>query len=108
MNSKEHAKFTGERATIRAKAGAPFSCYDDYITGFTLDLLPGKRIVQAWRSRDWPEGHFSIVTFSLSAKPGGNTQLHFTQIGVPAGDYAKKNVGWRTHYWQPLNAYLKK
>ena len=73
MNGKNHSQFTG----------AAFSCYGGYITGITLKLKPDKHIVQAWRSRDWPEGHYSIVTFALAKKSGGNTQLHFTQVGVP-------------------------
>ncbi len=107
MNEKKHSQFTGERAKVRAKAGAPFSCYDGYITGITLELKPGKHIVQAWRSQNWPDGHYSIVTFALSKKSGG-TQLRFTQIGVPANDYARKNNGWRIHYWQPLKMFLEK
>ena len=107
MNEKKHSRFTGERAQIRAKPGARFSCYDDYITGITLELEPAKRIVQAWRSRNWPEGHYSIVTFAFSKKLGG-TQLRFTQIGVPANDYARKDNGWRMHYWQPLKQFLEK
>ena len=108
MNGKKHSQFTGEPAKVRAKAGAAFSCYGDYITGITLELKPGKRIVQAWRSRDWPEGHYSIVTFALAKKSGGRTQLRFTQVGVLADDYADKNKGWRTHYWQPLKKFLEK
>lgn len=92
MNEKKHSQFTGERAKVCARVGAPFSCYDDYITGITLDLKPGKRIVQAWRSQNWPDGHYSVVTFELSKKSGG-TQLHFMQVGVPANDYARKNNG---------------
>ncbi len=107
MNEKKHARFTGNPAKIRAKPGAAFSCYGRYITGITLELRPARRIVQAWRSQGWPDGHYSIVTFALAKKSGG-TQLRFTQIGVPAGDYAAKNQGWKTHYWQPLKKFLEK
>ncbi len=106
MNKKQHARFTGNPAKIRAKAGGAFSCYGRYITGITLELKPGRRIIQAWRSQGWPDGHYSLVTFALGKKSGG-TQLHFTQIGVPARDYAAKNKGWRTHYWQPLKRFLE-
>jgi activator of HSP90 ATPase len=108
MNEKKHAQFTGEPARVRAKAGAAFSCYGNYITGITLELEPARRIVQAWRSQGWPPGHYSIVTFALSKRSGGRTRLRFTQVGVPAGDYARKNQGWRTHYWQPLKRFLEK
>jgi activator of HSP90 ATPase len=108
MNGKKHSQFTGEPAKIRAKAGAPFTCYGGYITGITLELKAAKRIVQAWRSEGWPDAHYSIVTFALSNKSGGRTQLRFTQVGVPVDDYAKKNQGWRTHYWEPLKKFLEK
>jgi activator of HSP90 ATPase len=107
INEKKHAQFTGEPAKLRPKAGAAFTCYEGYITGITLELEPGKKIVQAWRSRDWPAGHYSIVTFALAKKSGNTTELHFTQIGVPADDYADKNKGWRTHYWEPLKKFLE-
>ena len=108
MNAKKHSQFTGAPAKIRAKAGSAFSCYGDYVTGITLELEPCKRIVQSWRSEGWPEGYYSIVTFTLVKKSGGQTQLRLTQIGVPANDYAKKNRGWRHHYWEPLKKFLEK
>ena len=73
MNQKKHTQFTGEPARIRAKAGAAFTCYGGYINGVTLELEPARRIVQAWRSRDWPSGHYSIVTFALAKRSGGTT-----------------------------------
>jgi len=108
MDQKKHAAFTGEPAKVVAKVGGAFSAYGDYLTGITLELKPGKRIVQAWRSERWPEGHYSIVTFALSKKQGGVTELRFTQIGIPAEDYGKKNRGWREHYWEPLKKFLEK
>lgn len=107
LNSKQHSKFTGAPAKIGSKPGSAFTCYNNYISGFTLELRPGKHIVQAWRSKGWPDGHFSIITFALSPKAKGQTELHFTQIGVPANDYAAKNKGWLTHYWEPLKKFLK-
>jgi activator of HSP90 ATPase len=108
MNERKHARFTDAPAKIRAKVGGAFSCYGTYVTGITLELKSNKRIVQAWRSEGWPEGYYSIVTFALSKKSRGATQLHFTQIGIPSGDYAKKNRGWKFHYWEPLKRFLEK
>jgi activator of HSP90 ATPase len=108
MESRKHSKFTGAPAKIGTKPGTAFSCYGDYINGITLALKPSKHIVQAWRSKGWPDDHYSIVTFALSPKAKGQTELHFTQIGVPADDCTEKNKGWRTHYWEPLKRFLKK
>ena len=107
MDEKKHAAFTGASARINRRAGGTFRCYGTYITGIVLEVKPAKRIVQAWRSRDWPKGTYSIVSFALAKLAGGRTRLRFTQVGVPSGDYARKNNGWRTHYWQPLKRYLE-
>ncbi|HXI84116.1 MAG TPA: SRPBCC domain-containing protein [Verrucomicrobiae bacterium] len=107
MDEKKHAQFTDARARIERRVGGTFTCYGTYINGITLELQPGKRIVQAWRSRNWPKGIYTIVTFKLSKAAGGRTTLRFSQMGVPASDYREKNKGWRTHYWVPLKRYLE-
>lgn len=108
LDPGKHAEFTGEKASIDAKVGGRFSCYDGYITGVTVELVPNQRIVQAWRSSDWTPGTYSIVTFDLKASGRVNARLTFTQVGVPAGDYDEKVSGWKTHYWKPLQAMLEK
>ncbi len=108
MDQKKHAAFTSAPAKVSAKIGGAFSAYDGYLTGITLELKPDKRIVQAWRSEGWPDGHYSIVTLAFLKKSGGMTELRFTQIGVPADDYGKKNRGWHEHYWEPLKKFLEK
>ncbi len=64
--------------------------------------------MQAWRSKAWPAGTYSIASFVLSRKAGGRTQLAFTHVGVPAFDFKDISQGWRTFYWNPIKAYLKK
>jgi uncharacterized protein YndB with AHSA1/START domain len=106
MNEKKHTAFTDAPAKIDARVGGAFRCYGGYLYGITLELVPGKLIVQAWRSRHWPKGFYSIVTFALAAAGVGKTKLHFTQVGVPARDAASKTKGWSFHYWEPLKRYL--
>ncbi len=106
INENQHTKFTGVPARIDPHVGGAFRCYDDYITGLTLELKPNKLIVQAWRSLGWPKGFYSIVTFVLFPRKGGKTKLRFTHLGVPAGDFKAKSSGWRIHYWGPLKRYL--
>jgi uncharacterized protein YndB with AHSA1/START domain len=107
ISEKLHAKFTGEKAVISRKVGGAFTCYGGYLAGINLDLVPGKRIVQAWRSSGWPNGTYSIATFSLTRKRGG-TKLAFSHVGVPASSHKGITNGWRTFYWKPLKAYLEK
>jgi activator of HSP90 ATPase len=107
LDEHRHSAFTGEAAVISRRVGGAFTCYGGYITGYHLELVPQRRIVQAWRSRNWPAGAYSVVTFELSRLKGGRTRLAFTQVGVPAFDRRAKSGGWRSRYWKPLRAYLE-
>jgi uncharacterized protein YndB with AHSA1/START domain len=106
MEEKRHAAFTGAPAQIEPHVGGTVACYGGYIAGVNVELVPGKRIVQAWRSKDWPKGCYSLVTFALAPAGRGKTKLSFTHVGVLAGDVKAKSSGWRTHYWEPLQRYL--
>jgi uncharacterized protein YndB with AHSA1/START domain len=106
MDEKQHSAFTGDIAKIDPRIGGTFTCYGGYIAGVTVELIPAKAIVQAWRAKGWPPGHYSLVTFALAPARGGRTKLGFTQLGVPARDFKAKSDGWRSHYWEPLKRHL--
>ena len=107
MDSRKHAAFTGNPARIDRKPGGRFTAYGNYLQGVTLELVPDKKIVQLWRSRNWPPYHYSTVTFALAPVRGG-TRLRFTQKGVPNNDYRAKRNGWVTAYWEKLKRYLER
>jgi activator of HSP90 ATPase len=107
MDSKKHAKFTGGKATISREVGGKFSTYDGYAEGVNQELVPDKKIVQTWRAEDWPEGHYSRVTFSLNKAEGG-TRLTFSQTGVPEEQYQDVSQGWQDYYWEPMKEMLGK
>ncbi len=106
MDEKKHSAFTGDAAKFDARAGGAFSCYGGYIGGVTVELVPDKLIVQAWRAQGWPKGFYSLVTFALSPHGRNKTRLRFTHVGVPARDFKSKSNGWRSHYWEPLKRFL--
>ena len=93
MDSRRHAAFSGMPARISRKPGGRFTAYGPYLSGVNLELIPGKKIVQLWRSKNWPKFHYSTVTFVLTKVKGG-TRLDFTQAGVPDNDYKAKKSGW--------------
>jgi activator of HSP90 ATPase len=107
MSSRKHSQFTGTKASISRKVGGKFSVYGKYIQGINVELVPARRIVQAWRGSDWPKGQYSIATFSLNRIKGG-TRLVFTQIGVPDREYKGISQGWRDYYWRPMKEMLEK
>ena len=103
MDSKKHSNFTEAKAKISNIVGGKFTAYDDYINGINLELVPDKKIVQKWRARDWPDGHYSTVTYLLSNNKKG-TILNFTQEDLPADQYKEIKQGWIDFYWNKMNS----
>ena len=107
MDSATHAAFSGSAASISREVGGEFSAYDGYISGKNLELVPDRKIVQSWRAVDWPEGHYSTVTFLFISIPEG-TQLDFTHTGIPEGEESAFEEGWIDNYWEPMREYVEK
>jgi uncharacterized protein YndB with AHSA1/START domain len=93
-------------AALAAEAGAPFSLFDGHITGRNVELVPGRRLVQAWRAASWPEGVYSIVNFSLEGDGDDHTRLVFDHTGYPEAAHDELDAGWGQMYWEPLKRYL--
>jgi activator of HSP90 ATPase len=94
-------------ATIGRAEGDAFSLFGGVIIGRHVELVPNRRIVQAWRAKSWPKSHYSIATFELKRARGG-TRLVFTQTGVPAEHWRGINGGWKSHYWDLLKKAFNK
>lgn len=45
-----------------------FELFGGNITGTFQELVPGKKIVQLWRYKQWPVGHHSLVTIDIIEK----------------------------------------
>src|SRR5688572_20551190 len=101
-DSKRHARLTGRKAAISRKVGGPFSTRGGHVTGINVDLVPGKRLVQAWRTKDFPAGIFSMATFQLTAAKRGGTELELTHRGVPKTLIPKIERDWRKYYWERI------
>lgn len=90
---------------ISSRGGGAFTLFGGYITGRNLELVPGKRLVQAWRAGGWDAGDYSVVRFELRSEPGG-CRILFDQRGFPASQGKSLAYGWRVHYWEPLSKFL--
>ena len=106
MDSEKHGRLTNTSASIDRRVGGRFSAADGYITGETLDLVQDKLIVQRWRGRDWPVGHFSTVTFELEEVEGG-MELSLTHRDVPEEEVEMVYEGWHKYYWKPISEDLR-
>ncbi len=106
LSGDEHSKFAGSPATVDAVVGGAFTAWDGYISGTTLEMIPYSRIVQAWRSTDFPEGApDSRLEILLEAAPGG-TRLTLIHSGLPEGTEADYQQGWIDFYFTPMAEYF--
>jgi uncharacterized protein YndB with AHSA1/START domain len=106
-DSRKHSAITGRRAAISTKIGGTFSIGESDVTGIIVDLVPGRRIVQAWRHRRFPEGIFSMAAVTLKPTPDGGTELVLVHRGVPKELIPETEQAWRDQYWQRMKAYLE-
>jgi activator of HSP90 ATPase len=108
MDEKKHTAFTGSKATSDPRVGGEFTAWDGYIFGKNLKLEKGKRIVQEWKTTEWPANYpISIVEFTFRETKNG-TELTMVHQNVPAEQASSYRQGWIDFYWKPLKKYFKK
>jgi uncharacterized protein YndB with AHSA1/START domain len=105
-DSRKHSAVTGMKATISSRIGGTFSACANDVSGVNVDLVPGKRIVQAWRHRKFPDGIYSMAAVTLTPTPDGGTDLVLTHRGVPKDLIPETEQAWREQYWSRIKAYL--
>lgn len=105
LSSEGHAAITGSPAEVDPKVGGKFTAWDGYISGITLELEPHRRIVQAWRTTEFPEDAAdSRLELLLEDAPGG-TRVTFNHTGIPEGQGESYRQGWLDFYFTPMKAY---
>jgi len=90
---------------ISREVGGAFTLFGGYVTGRHVELVPGQRIVQAWRAGSWDPGVYSIAKFEL-VEQGSGTKIVFDHTGFPKGAAEHLASGWKEHYWEPLAKLL--
>ena len=103
----QHAAFTGADATGEPAVGKTFTAWGGYIDGTYLVLVAGHRIVQEWRTTEWPsDAAPSVLDITLEPTDGGCT-LEMRQTVVPADQADAYRDGWYESYWMPLTEWLQ-
>jgi uncharacterized protein YndB with AHSA1/START domain len=75
LDAAKHSAMTGSPATSDPRAGGRFTAWDGYIEGTHLELDPPRRIVQAWRSREFPKSDADSRLFVLLDSEGKGTRV---------------------------------
>ncbi|MFM9944311.1 MAG: SRPBCC family protein [Bacteroidia bacterium] len=107
MNKKLYSEFTGGKVIVSDKVEGAFSVFDGYCTGYNIELVSGKKIIQKWNFKEdgWPNNHYSVCTFIFS-KIANGCQLDFTQTDIPEHKIDDLSQGWKDYYWEPMKTYL--
>ena len=90
---------------ISPEVGGAFSLFGGVIVGRHIEMAPNQRLVQAWRETSWKPGAYSIASFQLN-EVGSSTKVEFDHRGFPQGAGEHLAIGWKSHYWEPLQKYL--
>jgi uncharacterized protein YndB with AHSA1/START domain len=106
LDSAAHSAFTGSQAQIDPQIGGRFSAWDGYIEGTTLELEPYRRILQSWRTTEFPEGSADSRLEVLLEETGpGETRLTLLHREIPEGQGQGYLQGWEEFYFQPMLTY---
>ena len=105
LSSTGHTAFTDSPAEVDPAVGGRFTAWDGYIAGTNIELEPYRRILQAWRTSEFPTGSpDSQLEVLLEAVEGG-TRLTINHSHIPEGQGAMYAQGWQDFYFTPMRAY---
>jgi len=106
LDSKGHSQMTGSPARISSQVGVEFEAWDGYIFGKNLELEPGKRILQTWRTTEFdPSEQDSLVEIVFEPVLNG-TKVTINHSNLPAHG-SQYQQGWVDFYFQPMKEYFK-
>jgi activator of HSP90 ATPase len=110
VDGGKFAAATGAPAQIGDREGEPFTLFGGRVEGRLIELVPGERMVQAWRFGDehpdtWEAGVYSVVRFSLF-RAGEATRLVIDHTGIPPEWEEHIESGYPAFYRDPLTQAL--
>src|SRR5215467_11262216 len=75
--------------------GAEFSVFDGHVTGRQIELVPGQRIVQAWRFPAWGPGRYSVVRVSMAVPGWSSVSTASRRVKTPWAAIPPGTITWR-------------
>ncbi|MCJ7659107.1 MAG: SRPBCC domain-containing protein, partial [Anaerolineales bacterium] len=72
----------------------------------TLEAEPFQRIVQAWRTTEFPEDSPDSRLEILIEDMDNGVQVTLVHSGIPAGQGENYRQGWGEYYFDPMQRYF--
>ena len=107
LDSAAHGEFTGDVAEIDPTVGGKFKAWGGYIWGVTLELEPNRRILQSWRTSDFPENAPDSLLEVLIEEVEGGSRLTLVHTNIPDGQMVGYEQGWQDYYFTPMKEYFE-
>jgi activator of HSP90 ATPase len=108
LSSEGHSQMTGSPADVQAGIGGAFNAWDGYIWGKTLELEPYGRILQAWRTSEFPEDSPDSHVEILLEETAEGTEITLMHTDIPDGQAESYKEGWQDFYFTPMRAYFSR
>jgi len=106
LDSAGHTAMTGAAAKVEARTGSQFTAWDGYISGTTLEVDPGRRIVQTWRTTEFPEDAPDSQLEILLEPEGEGTRVTLLHTEIPLGQGDRYRSGWEEFYFAPMRRFF--
>lgn len=106
LKPRVHGAITGAKVVIGARPGSNFSAFGGALRGRMLQTIPGRLIVQSWRSTAFRKSDVDSTLIIRFTPKGRNGRVDLVHINVPDHDYNGVNKGWKNYYWKPWRKYL--
>lgn len=106
LDAGEHSRMTGSPAEVSGEVGDTFQAWDGYIEGRILELEPGRRILQRWRTTEFSESDEDSLLEILFEAEGAGTRVTLRHTNLPEHGM-QYHQGWVDAYFKPMKAYFK-
>ena len=106
LSSADHTAFTGSPAQVSGRIGASFTAWDGYISGKNVRLVENRRIVQSWRTTEFPAGAPDSNLEILFDKVEAGTRITIIHSEIPHGQISEYRKGWKDFYFTPMKEYF--
>jgi activator of HSP90 ATPase len=106
LSNQGHTEMTGSPVRVDGSVGGKFSAWDGYISGSILELEPFRRIVQSWRTTEFPDEAPDSRLEILLQELNGTTTVTLLHSGLPGEQVESYRQGWQDFYFKPMREYF--
>ncbi len=107
LDGSQHGAMSGGVASVEAWVGGQHTAWDGYIWGRILELEPHRRIVQTWRTSEFPLGSADSRLEIVFEPTALGTRLWLRHTQIPDGQGGMYREGWDESYFRPMRTYFR-